>query len=51
MFYNIIFIFTHIFGAKVGIFFHIHKFICIFLQNCANSCIIQFFVVTLHPNL
>jgi len=41
----------HIFGAKVGIFFHITKFICFFLYFFLFACIIQKIVVTLHAQL
>ena len=49
MLYNIISLLFHIFGAKVGIFFDIDKFICFFLQNSLNTCIIQKKVVILCP--
>ena len=50
MFYNIICSYIHIFGAKVGIFFDIGKFICFFLQNFINPCVFHFFFVPLCPN-
>lgn len=50
MFYNIICSYIHIFDAKVGIFFHISKFICIFLQKSRSSCICHYFFVPLCPN-
>ncbi len=44
MLYNIISLLFHIFGAKVGIFFDIDKFICFFLQNFINPCVFHFFL-------
>ena len=49
MFYNINYLLSHIFGAKVRNYFDIAKFICFFLQKSLNSCIFQKKAVTLHP--
>ncbi len=50
MLYNIICYDTHVFGAKVGIFFDMTKYFCIFLQNLSFPCIFQKKVLPLHPN-
>ncbi len=50
MFYNIICYNTHLFAAKVGIFFDMTKYFCIFLQNLSFPCIFQKKVLPLHPN-
>ncbi len=50
MLYNIICYDTHVFAAKVGIFFDMTKYFCIFLQNLSFPCIFQKKVLPLHPN-
>lgn len=50
MLYNIICYDPYDSAAKVGIFFDMTKYFCIFLQNLSFPCIFQKKVLPLHPN-